>query len=186
MNNNISRREARGVVELGIMVDWYNYVTPFAKKGKEWPPPPPPEPWRYRRPECCQAMNVIILTSWRRSTVTMKIGALTGSTLLSLWSFQAFIFSFLPYFFHSETVALRACPYQASEYLSYKQASSQKMSTVPPDPWSWIAKIRPYPITLSNASHQPVFARCTWFEVCHTNNPYPIQPPPQIIDGLLR
>ena len=37
-----------------------------------------------------------------------------------LWSFQAFILSFLPYLFHSEKVALRACPSQALESLCYQ------------------------------------------------------------------
>ena len=44
-------------------------------------------------------------------------------------------------------------------------------------------KRRSYRITLSNASHQTSFTRCTWFEVFHDNPPHPLQPPKQIIDG---
>ena len=64
----------------------------------------------------------------------MEIVAMPGSIFLLLWSFQAFIFSFIPYVFHSVTVALHACPYQASESLSFKQSIAHKISTVLPAP----------------------------------------------------
>ena len=134
MKNNISRQEDRRVVKLWIMADRYNATTPFGKKRKEVPPPPPPEPWRYVRPERCRSMKNRRLTSWRGSTGTMEIVALRGSTLLLLWSFQAFILSFIPNLFHSKTVDLRSCPSRASHSVSFQQASSQKVLTVPPAP----------------------------------------------------
>ena len=115
----------------------------------------------------------------------MEIVAPPESTLLSLWSFQAFISSFCPNLFHSKTVALLACPYQESESLSFKQASAQNIFAFNPDPWSWITKIWSHRITFSNTSYQPFFARCTWFGVFHANTPHPLQPHQQLIDGPL-
>ena len=46
-------------------------------------------------------------------------------------------------------------------------------------------KKRSYPITFSNTSHQPLFAPCMLFEVCHANPPHHLQLPQQIIDGPL-
>ena len=168
------------------MVDRYDAVTPFGKKGQGRPPSLPSEPWRYGRPYYCQAMDVRRLTFWRGSTGTMEIMALPGSTLLSLWSFQSFIFSFIPYFYHYETVALCACPFIALGSLSFQKSSAQKISTFPPAPWHWILKSRSYTITFSNASHQLLFACCTWFGVCHVNPPAPLQLPRQLIDGPIR
>ena len=167
MNNNVSIWETRRVVKPWIMIIQYDASTPLGKKEQEGPPPLPTYLWWDGRPEHCRDVNLRLLTSWRGSTEKMEIVSLPGSTILSLWPFQSFIFSFLTYFFHSETVALIACPYWDSESLSFHQASAQKILTVPPDPWSWIEKSRSYPIIFSNASHQPLFSRCAWFEVCH-------------------
>ena len=141
--------------------------------------------YSHRRPVHCWSVNTRFLTSWRGGIGAMEIVALPGSTLLSLWSFQLFILSLLPYFFHSETVALRSCTSQSLESLSFQQASAQTISTVPHSPWYCITKRRSYPITFSNASHKPLFTRCTWFEVCHSNPLHPLQPHQQLIDGLL-
>ena len=159
------------------MVDRYNAVNPFGNIGQEGPPPLPPETCQYGCPARFWAVNARRLNSWKGSKGTMEIVALTGSTLLLLWSFQAFILSFIPYLFHSETVALLACPSWSQESIYFQQASSQEISTVTPAPWYWIVNIRSYLITLSNASNQPLFYRCMWFEVCHDNNPHPIQTP---------
>ena len=43
MNNNILRQDARHVVEMCILVDRYDDITPFVKEVEEVPPPMPPE-----------------------------------------------------------------------------------------------------------------------------------------------
>ena len=119
MKNNISRREAWRVVKLWIMVDQYNPVTSFGEKGQEVPLTPPSKPWQEKCPAHCLSVNAICLTYWRGSTGTMEIVALLGSTILSLRSFLASIFSFITYLFHSEKVPLSDCPSWSSESLYF-------------------------------------------------------------------
>ena len=88
MNNNISRRKYRRVVEPWILVDRYDAVTPFGKKVQEGAPPLPPMPWRDGSLARFKDVNVRRLTSWRWSTGTMEIVALPGSTLLLSWNFK--------------------------------------------------------------------------------------------------
>ena len=121
MNKNILIRESRCIVGPWMMVDRYDAVTPFGNKVQKVTLMSPPDMWQDRCPACCRSVNARRLTSWRVSTGKMEIVALPGYIFLSLWAFQAFIFSFLPYFFHSETVSLLSCPYQAPESLSFNQ-----------------------------------------------------------------
>ena len=133
----------------------------------------------------------IILIFYSRPSISLMVqsaksrndGSDVANTVLGIPATATY---FLPCFFYSETVALRACHYRASESSYFQQESAKNILTVPPAPWYFIAKSWSYPINVSNVFHQPIFARYTWFEVCHANRTHPPQMPRHLIDGPLR